>query len=451
VLKGCVTLPVNPSADALYRDASRAAWLGLAINFALGIVKLTGGWLAQSFALLSDAVNSLGDGFTSLVVVYALRVAQRPPDAEHPYGHTRADSIAGSNIAVLVVVSALYVGWEAIQRLGTPPLVPPLWALGIAAANVVIKEGLFRYKVRVGKRTGSSALSANAWDHRSDALCSLAVLIGLGLVRWGGPAWSNADHIAALIVVAAVVWASVQLLRQCASDLMDVHAGDELMQEIRDTAATVPGVSAVEKLWVRKSGLEHFVDIHIQVDPHLFVAAGHEIGHRVKDRLVTQFASIRDVLVHLEPHPHAHAADTSTTHGSLQLETVVETALYADDLDAIERFYVHTLGLTVLAKEPGRHVFFPVGAGSVLLVFDPQATLKGDVLPAHGTRGPGHVAFGVAADQWEAWRTRLSYHGVTIEKEVTWPRGGRSVYFRDPAGNSVELITPGVWGLSSGW
>lgn len=135
----------------------------------------------------------------------------------------------------------------------------------------------------------------------------------------------------------------------------------------------------------------------------------------------------------------------------MNIQAVIETAVYVDDLDQAETFYRDVLGLPVLGKEPGRHVFFRVGTSNVLLAFLPDATLKGDQLPAHGTKGPGHFALGIAAGDLDAWRQRLTEKGVGIEKEVTWPRGGKSIYFRDPVGNSVELVTPGVWGLPSGW
>jgi catechol 2,3-dioxygenase-like lactoylglutathione lyase family enzyme len=134
-----------------------------------------------------------------------------------------------------------------------------------------------------------------------------------------------------------------------------------------------------------------------------------------------------------------------------EILAVVETGVYVDDLDRAEAFYRDLLGLAVIGKEPGRHVFFRVGSSTVLLAFLTDATLRGDLLPAHGARGPGHFALGVPADSLAAWRERLAAHGVAVEKEVRWPRGGRSIYFRDPAGNSVELLTPGLWGLPSGW
>jgi cation diffusion facilitator family transporter len=288
--------------SAIYREAVRAAALGLVVNLVLGVVKLVGGLASGSVALMSDAVNSLGDVLTSAAVLFAFRVAQRPPDDEHPYGHTRAEAIAASNVALLITVSALAIAWEASRRFTASHPAPPIWALWIAAANAAIKEGLYRYKIAVGRRTGSSALIANAWDHRSDALCSLAVLIGLGLVRWGGPAWRGADEAAALVVAAVIVWSGIRLFRQSASELMDVQADEALIEQVRQVASAVAGVERVEKLRVRKSGLEHFADIHLEVDPQMTVAKGHEIGHRVKDCLLREFSTLRDVLVHLEPH-----------------------------------------------------------------------------------------------------------------------------------------------------
>lgn len=133
------------------------------------------------------------------------------------------------------------------------------------------------------------------------------------------------------------------------------------------------------------------------------------------------------------------------------IKPVVETAIYVDDLQSAETFYGTILGLRVMGKEPGRHVFFQVGQASVLLAFQAEATLKGDQLPPHGATGSGHFALGIEAEAFDAWRKHLQGHSIHIEKEVEWPRGGKSLYFRDPAWNSVELVTPGVWDLPSGW
>jgi SAM-dependent methyltransferase/catechol 2,3-dioxygenase-like lactoylglutathione lyase family enzyme len=133
------------------------------------------------------------------------------------------------------------------------------------------------------------------------------------------------------------------------------------------------------------------------------------------------------------------------------VETVVETVAYGDDLAAMEAFYATVLGLGVIDRDAGRHVFFRVGAGSVFLVFRADTTLRGDTLPPHGAKGPGHFALGIDPGMYDSWRRRLVDKGVQIEREATWPLGGRSIYFRDPAGNLAELITPAVWGTAAGW
>ena len=298
----------RPERTLIYRDAIRASWLGIAANLALGVIKLISGLMGNSFALVSDAVNSIGDALTSVAVLSALKIAQRPADNEHPYGHTRAEAIAASNIAVVVFVSAALIGYEAFRRLVAAVPEPELawWTVPIAAANMLIKECLFRYKYHVGKKTGSMSMIANAWDHRSDALCSLAVLIGLSALLIGGQSFIWADEVAAVFVALGIMWSSIQLYRASAAELMDPQANQEMVDAMLKVAEGDPDVARIETLLVRKTGLEYLVDIHIEVDEHLTVKNGHTIGHRVKKRLLDSFPNVLDVLVHLEPHPHRH-------------------------------------------------------------------------------------------------------------------------------------------------
>ncbi|MCB0320836.1 MAG: cation transporter [Bdellovibrionales bacterium] len=291
----------NEAARPLYRQVVRAAYIGLTVNFVLGIVKALAGIATGSFALISDAVNSLGDVLTTVAVLAAIYFAQKPPDDEHPYGHTRAEAIAGVNVALVVFLSAIWVGYEALVRLPEQHEIPPSWTLWIAGINVLIKEALYRYKLSVAKKTSSSAIMAHAWDHRADAFSALAALIGLGVVRLGGGSFIWADEVAALVIVAAIVHSAYRLFCKSASELMDAQADDEFVAQVRKCSLAVPGVLGVETLWVRKSGLEYFVDIHLEVDPEMTVREGHEVSHQLREVLLSTFPSLRDVLVHIEP------------------------------------------------------------------------------------------------------------------------------------------------------
>jgi cation diffusion facilitator family transporter len=288
----------------LYRDSRRAALLGLAVTLFLGAIKLVGGLLGHSVALLSDAVHSLGDAFASASVWGALLWAQRPADREHPYGHTRVEAVAGSNVALLLILSAVWVAWESLSTLHEPSPEPAVYTLFIAGLSIVLNELLFRYSRRVARRTGSSAVLAASWDQRLDAFGSLAVLVGLALARWAG--WHSADHIAALVVALVILWAGVTLFWGSLQELMDRQAAPEVLDAVRREALAVPGVRGIEKVLVRKAGLEHLVDIHVEVEPDLSVREGHAIGHAVKDRLLQQIVTVKDVLVHIEPAGQAN-------------------------------------------------------------------------------------------------------------------------------------------------
>ncbi|MCB0337707.1 MAG: cation transporter [Bdellovibrionales bacterium] len=292
----------NEAARPLYQDLFGAALLGLIVNFFLGGIKLIGGLASNSFALIADAINSLGDVLTSAAVLLAIRFAQKPPDLNHPYGHTRAEAIAGVNVALLLVVSAIWIAGEALSRFFLEHEVPPAWTLWIAGSNVAIKEALYHYKVRIAKRTGSSAILAHAWDHRADAFSAFAALIGLSVIRLGGTDFIWADEVAALIIVAAILFSSLKLFSSAASELMDAQADTAFVEQVKQDALSIKGVLGVETLWIRKSGLEYLADIHLEVDPKITVREGHAISHIVRDHLLHEHTCLRDVLVHLEPY-----------------------------------------------------------------------------------------------------------------------------------------------------
>ena len=285
----------------LYRQARRAAAWGIAVSLGLGMAKLLGGLFGHSLALVSDAVHSLVDAAISAALLGALLVAQRPADNEHPYGHARFEAVAGSGVALLLILLALGIGREALSTIGEDRTLPEAYTLAIALGGSIFQEFLYRYARRVARDTGSAALLATAWDYRLDALGSVAVVLGVALARWGGPGWYWADHAAAAVVALSVLWVGGTLLWGNIQDLMDRQADPDLLDAVRSEALSVEGVKGVETLRVRKVGLEYLVDIHVEVDPDHTVRDGHAIAHAVKDRVIGHFVPIRDVLVHVEP------------------------------------------------------------------------------------------------------------------------------------------------------
>jgi cation diffusion facilitator family transporter len=287
--------------DRVYVDAKRAAIWGLSVNMVLVVVKLSGGLALRSSALVADAVNSIGDVTSSLAVRTALHVAQRDEDEDHPYGHTKAESIAGFGVALMVMFGAGILTIETLQRFSAAPEIPPWSAGGIAAVCGIVKEILYRYSSRVATRLNSSALRATALDHRSDALGSGAIAISLFAAPYLGSFGPYVDPIAALCVCALLIVTSVKMFLSIATELMDQQADPETVAEVRLVASEVEQVKEIEKLRVRKSGLEYFIEIHVQVDGELTVHQGHRIGHEVKDRLLANMPRVRDVHIHVEP------------------------------------------------------------------------------------------------------------------------------------------------------
>lgn len=301
----------NQTIEAVYAETRRAARIGLGVTLSLGIGKFVGGWAGHSLALLSDSVHSLGDAASAVSILLALKWAQRPADREHPYGHTRIETIAASNVAILLVLSSFWIVWESIstwQKTGEPP---HAFTLVIALAGVALNEGAYRYMIRVARRTGSKSIEVAAWDQRLDVIGSAVVLLALIVSISGGPDWHVVDHVAALFVAAIVFWAGATLSWGSLQELMDRQADPELLDSVRALAKQVPGVMNIEKLIVRKSGLECFVDIHVEVDGNISVREGHNIGHSVKARLISDVVAIKDVLVHVEPAPQRTAGDST--------------------------------------------------------------------------------------------------------------------------------------------
>lgn len=282
-----------------YRQARWAAWLALWVNLGLGISKLVAGVLGHSLALVSDAVNSFGDLISTSAVLVGMRISAWPASEKHPYGYSRVEAIIGLYLAMGLAGAGVWIGREGLMNLRHPQPAPEWYTLVVAAAVVVIKESLYQYKIRIARRLASQSLKAAAWDHRSDAIASLAVFAGIGLARWG--VWWG-DAAATLVVAGTILWAGLSLMQGSIGELLDRQADISFLQSVRDAAHLVQGVAAIDKLFVRKAGLEYLVDVHVEVDPNLNVRQAHEIAHEVQQAIQHALPSIHSILVHIEPY-----------------------------------------------------------------------------------------------------------------------------------------------------
>jgi cation diffusion facilitator family transporter len=273
----------------------------LAVNTVLTAAKYAAGVLGGSHALIADGVESSADILSSLVVWRGVTVAHEPPDPEHPYGHGKAEPMAAAVVSIMMLLAAIAIIAKSAAQLTRPRGRPEPFTLLVLIAVIVIKEGLFRFVSREADSVQSSVVHADAWHHRSDAITSLAAAVGITLALLGGPTFAFADDGAAIIAGAIVAWNGWRMTRAAANELMDAAPGSAVVANVRMVASKVPGVNAVEKCRVRKMGFQYFVDIHIEVDPTITVAHGHQIAHDVKDKVTATVPHVSDVLVHVEP------------------------------------------------------------------------------------------------------------------------------------------------------
>ncbi|HXG46149.1 MAG TPA: cation diffusion facilitator family transporter [Methylomirabilota bacterium] len=294
-----------PPASIPIAAGLRASGVAAVVNLLLAGGKILAGILGHSYALVADGIESIADIFSSLVVWGGLRISARPADANHPFGHGKAESIAALLVSFTLLGAALLIAAQSIREIRTPHHAPAPFTLLVLVGVILIKEGLFRLVFRVGRHLESAALKSDAWHHRSDALTSAAAFVGIGIALVGGPGFEAADDWAALVACAVIAANGLRLLRGALDEVMDASVSPETAAFIRAIAADVEGVAGIEKCRIRKHGLHLAMDIHVRVDGDLTVRRGHEIGHAVKDRLLASQHRINDVTVHIEPSPPA--------------------------------------------------------------------------------------------------------------------------------------------------
>lgn len=281
--------------------------VSILVSMGLVIVKGTAGILGNSYALIADAIESASDVLSSLILFAGLRIAAKAPDKDHPYGHGKAEPLATTVIALIMVVAGVLIVVESISNIMTPHLPPKTFTLWVLGLVVLVKEILFRFVDKVGEEVNSTAVKADAWHHRSDAITSTAAFIGIAIAIIGGDGYEVADDYAALIAAVIIFINAYLVFRPALNEIMDTAPSQDIVQEVKILASQVPGVQGLEKCFVRKMGFELFVDLHVLVDGELSVREGHDIAHNVKEAILEANPRIYDVLIHIEPNDAEHA------------------------------------------------------------------------------------------------------------------------------------------------
>lgn len=283
-------------------EVVRLGIVAIAVNVVLMLVKVSVGWLGNSYALIADGIESAGDIFTSLVTWMGFRMSLRPPDETHPFGHGKIETLAGMFSGLALLGAAGGIAWLAIIEIRTPHHAPAWFTLPVLILVVVVKEILSRRVLAAGDELDSQALRGDAWHHRSDAITSAAAALGISIALIGGPGYEAADDWGALAACVIIVINGLRILQTALHEVLDGSVSYRYDAQVASTARTVQGVENIEKCRARKSGIGFFVELHVGVDPHMTVEEGHRVGHRVKDALIDNAAlRIIDVVIHLEP------------------------------------------------------------------------------------------------------------------------------------------------------
>jgi cation diffusion facilitator family transporter len=285
------------------RRSLRATFLGMAVNAVLTTAKFIAGVLGHSHALIADAVESLADIISSMIVWRGLVVAAEPADEDHPYGHGKAEPIAAAVVSTMLLLAAAWIMVTAFGEVRSPHLAPAPFTLVVLVVVILVKEGLFRFVLAEAVSVDSSAVKTDAWHHRSDAITSAAAGIGIGVALIGGPGYESADDYAAMIAAVVIAFNGWRMLRPALNELMDRTPTGDVVDRIPRLARSIPGVDNVEKCFMRKMGHRYFVDMHVEVDPEMTVLNSHRIAHEVKDKIRQEIPAVYDVLVHIEPRP----------------------------------------------------------------------------------------------------------------------------------------------------
>ncbi|MDQ7091318.1 MAG: cation diffusion facilitator family transporter [Methylococcales bacterium] len=330
------------NADEVAALKSRVTFVGAWVNVFLTLIKITIGIVGQSTALIADGIHSFSDLASDLVVLVAIKLGSREADYEHPYGHKRFETLATVILGVGLIVIAGGIAWDGCQRLLNPEtlVIPSQDTLGIAVISILANEWLYHYTKRIGDMTRSKLLLANAWHHRSDAISSVIVLLGIVAVLMGYP---FADSIAAVVVAVMVGKIGLHLVLESIKELVDTSLSETMVQDIRREIKITQGVQGIHLLRTRQMGEDAYIDAHIVVDAKISVSEGHIIGDRVRKNLTHKFDDIVDVLVHIDPEDDEFSDNSEDLLSRQTLTKLLEKSLGEAVYEQIDALYIHYL------------------------------------------------------------------------------------------------------------
>ncbi len=284
------------------QTAIKATYFSIAGNVVLAFIKVLTGIFGNSYALVADALESTTDIFSSLLVLFGLKYTSKPADKNHPYGHGKAEPLITFIVVGILITSATIIAYESINNIRTPHELPHSWTLFVLIPLIVWKEISFQVVMKKAKESNSSSLKADAWHHRTDAITSVAALIGISIALIFGKGFETADDWAALFASGFIIYNSYKIFRPALGEIMDEHFYDDLIEDIRRVSLTVNGIIATEKCFIRKAGMKYHVDLHAVVDANITVKQGHDLAHNLKDTLRKEIPQLGHVLIHVEPN-----------------------------------------------------------------------------------------------------------------------------------------------------
>ena len=325
------------------KNSKKVTIVGAIVNFLLAIIKIVIGFIGNSGALIADGMHSLSDLLSDFIVWYAIKHASEKPDEEHPYGHERFETVAALGLSTILIIVGIGIIFDSIIRLYNPKLLSnSILLISVAVVSILFKEVMYRYTLKSGKKLESEILLVNAWHHRTDALSSIVVLIGIvGAIN----GYIYLDAIAATFIGIIIIYVAVKIGIKAIKELVDTSIESVKVKKLKNALSKINGVNNIHSLRTRKQGHKISCDVHVQVDPFLSVSEGHMISVSVENIAKECLPNINDVTVHIDPEDDETTSFYKDLPERSKALDILNKALVASNYNIdIKRIQLHYLG-----------------------------------------------------------------------------------------------------------